>query len=181
MKRTLASWILSLFGWRIVGGIPPDLKKYVLIAAPHTSWWDFPLGILVRTAIGRKIYFLGKRALFKPPLGIFFRWMGGYPVNRSRSSNLVDQMTVAFQNREEFGIALAPEGTRKKVDTLKTGFYYIAKGANVPIVMVRFDYGNRKAEFSKPFWPGDNTDKDLAFVLEYFKGVKGKIPEQSIT
>lgn len=181
MKRTLANWILSLFGWRIVGGIPHDLKKYVLIAAPHTSWWDFPLGILTRAAISRKIYFLGKRALFRPPLGIFFRWMGGVPVDRSKSSKFVDQMVNEFQNREEFAVALAPEGTRKKVDVLKTGFYYIATAASVPIIMLRLDYGNRKVEFSAPLWPGDNTDRDIAFVWEYFSGIKGKRPEQSIS
>lgn len=176
MPPGLARFILRLFGWRVEGDIPKTLLKYVVIAAPHTSWWDFFLGLLGRAAIGRKIVFLGKDSLFKPPLGWVMRALGGYPVDRSKHTKLVDQVIDLFNQKSEFAISLAPEGTRKKVPEFKSGFYYIAKGAGVPIICVTMDYGNRRLVFSSPFHTTDDTEADLRQLWNHFVGVKGKRP-----
>jgi 1-acyl-sn-glycerol-3-phosphate acyltransferase len=176
MLRAVSQWLLDLFGWKIVGRYPEGVKKFVIIVMPHTSWWDFPLGALVRAALQADINYIGKKSLFRPPFGWFFRWMGGYPVDRSRRANLVDAVVDIFQERENFVLAIAPEGTRKKVDKLKTGFYYIALGAGVPIIMVKFDYEHREVVISEPFRPSGDKDADFRVIINYFKGVKGKRP-----
>jgi len=181
MSPGIARFILRLFGWRVEGNIPPALSKVVVIAAPHTSWWDFPLGILARAAIGRKIHFLGKASLFKPPWGWLMRWLGGHPVDRTKHSNLVQQVVDLFNQKSDFAIALAPEGTRKKVTEFKSGFYYIARGAQVPIICVRMDYGHRVVSFGTPLDTSENTEEDLRKLWNHFVGVRGKRPEQGIT
>ena len=148
---------MGLFGWKATGSIPEDLKKFVVVAAPHTSAWDFPLGVLARSAMGRDIKFIGKKSLFRPPFGWIMRKLGGYPVDRKKSQNFVDSIVAVYDAHEEFAIALAPEGTRKKVNRFRTGFYYIAKGAGIPIILVRFDYDRKVIEFHpEPFWPTDD-------------------------
>ena len=181
MSPGLARFILRVFGWRIVGDIPTSLKKYVVIAAPHTSWWDFFVGLLSRSAIGRRICFLGKKSLFKPPLGWIMRGIGGYPVDRSKNTKLVDQVIDLFRRHDEFAIALAPEGTRKKVSAFRSGFYYIARGAGVPIICVKLDYGNKTVFFSLPFYPTQDAEEDLNFLWNHFAGAKGKRPGQGIS
>lgn len=173
---------MGLFGWSVEGDIPDEYRKFVIIAAPHTSAWDFPLGVLARSAIGRTdIKYVGKKSLFKPPLGWLMRKLGGYPVDRSTSNNLVDAIVDIFNRHEEFAINLAPEGTRKRVDRFRTGFYYIAKGAGVPIFMVKFDYGQKVICFDPiPFWPTDDAQKDLDYLWNYFAGIPGKYPELSV-
>lgn len=160
-------------------GIFPDLDKCVVIVIPHTHWLDFPLGLIVRKLVNKDIHYIGKKSLFKPPFGWFFRWMGGTPVDRSKNQNMVDAVAEIFEQKEVFRFALAPEGTRKKVGALKTGFYYIAKKANVPIVMVAFDFGKKQVKISEPLWPTDNMNLDFRKVRQFYKGVKGKIPEYS--
>jgi len=181
MSPGFARFVMRLFGWRVEGEIPQSLHKFVVIAAPHTSWWDFPLGIASRAAIGRKILFLGKDSLFNPPLGWFMRWLGGYPVDRSKHSKLVDQVVTMFNEKKEFAISLAPEGTRKKVTEFKSGFYYIARGVGVPIICVSMDYRNKKVTFSSPFYPTENAQEDLRKLWNHFIGVHGKRPELGIT
>src|SRR5678815_1583470 len=139
----ISRWILKLFGWRIINEMPGGLKKYIVAVAPHTSWKDFFLGLLVRSAIDLKIYYLGKQELFDSPIGFFFRWTGGKPVDRKQNTGLVDQVVALFNQQDEFAIAIAPEGTRKKVSDLKTGFYYMAMKSNVPIVPCLFDYEHK--------------------------------------
>ena len=123
-----------------MNAFPSDLKKYIIIVAPHTSWVDFPLGVLAKTAYGINGNYIGKHTLFKPPYGFFFRALGGTPVDRSKSTNMVEAIIDIFNTKENFILALSPEGTRKKLDKWKTGFYFVAKGAKVPIVMVGFDF-----------------------------------------
>jgi len=181
MWKTLSEFLLfRVAGFRIVGEIPADLKKYLVIAAPHTSWLDFPLGLLIRSIIQRDIRFIGKESLFKGPFGLLFHALGGYPVNREQRSNMVDTMVEIFSLHDQFAIAISPEGTRKRVDKFKTGFYHIAKGAGIPIVMVQFDFEHRKVVIAEPFYPTADKDRDLAFIWQYFKGVKGKVPDYSI-
>ena len=178
----LSRRILALFGWKVEGYIPEDLRKYVVIAAPHTSAVDFPLGVFARSAIGRDIKFIGKKSLFRPPFGWLMRKLGGYPVDRKKSQNFVDSIVEIFNKHDDFAIAIAPEGTRKKVDRFRTGFYYIAKGAGIPIIMTRFDFARKVVEFDpEPFWPTDDVEGDLQKIWDHFKGVPGKRPEYSIT
>lgn len=164
-------------GWKLVGEFPANLKKYVVIGAPHTSWQDFVIGILVRNMKGENINFIGKASLFKGPFGFIFRSLGGTPVDRTKSNNLVDAIIQIFESKEEFRLALSPEGTRKKVKKWKTGFYYIAKGANVPILLFTFDFGKKQVELSKPFYPTENQEKDFEYFHNFYKNVQGKNPE----
>ena len=179
MKGISRFILFKLLGWKLVGDFPSHLKKYVVIAAPHTSWQDFPIAILARNASGEKINFIGKDSLFKGPFGFLFRSLGGTPVDRSKSNNLVDAIVQIFDSKEEFRLGLSPEGTRKKVDKWKTGFYYIAKGAKVPIVMATLDFENKQVKVSAPYKTTDDKEKDFEHFHSFFKGVKGKHPELS--
>ena len=168
-----------ILGWKLVGNFPSQLKKYVVIAAPHTSWRDFPIAILARNTSGEKINFIGKNSLFKGPFGFIFRSLGGTPVDRTTSNNLVDAIVQIFNTKEQFRLGISPEGTRKKVDKWKTGFYYIAKGAKVPIVMATLDFENKQIKISETYDTTDNKEKDFEYFHSFFKGVKGKKPELS--
>lgn len=179
--KYISRFFLKILGWKIISDIPPDLKKFVVAVAPHTSWKDFPLGLLVRSTMDRKIYYLGKKELFDSPFGFFFWWTGGRPVDRSQATGLVDQVAKLFAGSEEFAIALAPEGTRKKVTELKTGFYFMARKAGVPIIPCTFDYAHKTVHFLKPFYTTEDTEKDLDTLWDYYKDVKGANPEFSIT
>ncbi len=176
-------WILflKLKGWKTDTTFPLHIKKCVIIVAPHTSSQDFILGVALRSMF--KIYdakFLGKAELFKPPFGFIFRWLGGTPVERSSKHNLVEQVVAKFNAHENFKLALSPEGTRQKVDKLKTGFYYIAKQANVPIVMVGFDFANKTAVCSEPFFTTNDEAADFKHILSFFAPIQGKVPANGI-
>lgn len=167
-----------LMGWKIAGEFP-ILKKYVIIVLPHTSWHDFYVGVLVRSISGLKMNFVAKKELFRPPFGWYFKAVGGAALDRTSGQNKVQGIAEIFEEREEFRLAIAPEGTRKKVDKLKTGFYYIAKEAKVPVVMTALDFANKQVKVSAPFYPTDDIEADFKTVKSFYKGVKGKIPENS--
>jgi 1-acyl-sn-glycerol-3-phosphate acyltransferase len=178
MLRPLYLLIFKLLGWKITGDFPRQLKKYIIAVAPHTSNWDFPLGVMARSILRiQKARFLGKHSLFKPPFGWFFRALGGYPVDRSSSHDVVQQVVDVFNAHDEFVLALAPEGTRKKVEKLRTGFYYIAKGANIPIVPVGFDFATKQVVIGQPMMPTDDFNRDMNALLQFYKRMKGKNPE----
>ena len=178
--QKLSNFIFTrILGWKLVGDFPKYLKKYVVIAAPHTSWKDFPIAILARNSSGEKVNFIGKNSLFKGPFGFIFRALGGTPVDRSQNSNMVDAIVQIFENKKEFRLGISPEGTRKKVAAWKTGFYYIAKGAKVPIVMATLDFENKQIKFSEPYDTTDDKEKDFNYFDNFFKGVKGKHSELS--
>lgn len=179
--KNLSAFLLRLVGWRVIDEIPGDLPKYIVAVAPHTSWKDFPLGLLARTAIRRRISYLGKRELFDGPFGFFFRWTGGIPVDRKAKTGLVDQVAGLFRARDRFAVAIAPEGTRQKVDNLKTGFYYMAVKAGVPIIPCTFDFGHRVIHFHPPFHPTGDADKDLDTLWALYSSVKGANPEKGIS
>jgi len=181
MFSKLAKWILKKLGWKITGNYPQGYRKSICIVAPHTSNWDFPLGILVRSAIEVKTGFIAKHTLFTWPFGYLFKALGGYPVDRSKKSNFVDGIVDLFEKNETMHIALAPEGTRKKVDKFKTGFYFIALNAHIPVFLVRFDYEHRQVSFSDPFIPTGDLQKDMDYIYTYYSGVKGKNPAKSFT
>jgi len=166
-----------LMGWKLVNDFPKDIKKYVVIAAPHTSWQDFPIGILARNTSGVRINFIGKDSLFKGPFGFIFKSLGGTPVDRTKNNNLVDAIVDVFKEKNEFILALSPEGTRKKVEKWKTGFYYIAKGANVPVVMATLDFGKKEVKISEPYYTTDDKEKDFEYFTSFYKDVLGKKPE----
>ena len=179
MKGFARFILCTLLGWKFEGNFPTDIKKYVVIAAPHTSWVDFPIAILARMSSGIMINFIGKASLFNGPFGFFFRALGGTPVDRTKSNNLVDAIVDIFNSKEEFRLGLSPEGTRKKVKTWKTGFYYIAKGANVPIVMATLDFENKKLKISAPYYTTDSKEADFKHLKGFYLNVKGKNPELS--
>lgn len=160
--------------WKLVGEFP-DIDKCVVIVVPHTSWVDFLVGLVVRRVIDKKFHYVAKASLFKPPFGWYFRWMGGSPVERDKSSDTVAAIAKIFDEKDEFRLALAPEGTRKKVDHWKTGFYYIAHKAKVPVVLVAFDYGKKQVKIAEPYTTSGFYDQDLPDFQEFYKGVVGKI------
>ena len=167
----------KILGWQVVGNTnfsKDKIKKAVIIAVPHTSWHDFYIGVLLRSVVGLKTNFIGKRELFVFPIGWFFRSLGGTPINRQSNENKVVAIAKLFKEREEFRITLAPEGTRKKVKEWRTGFYYIAKEANVPIIMFTLDFKNKQNKISEPFYPTNNIEADFNYLHAFFKGVKGK-------
>jgi 1-acyl-sn-glycerol-3-phosphate acyltransferase len=179
MKKLLYKYIFfRLMGWKIIGTIEKDVKKCVLMVIPHTSWHDFYLGIFTRGITGIPMHYVGKKELFRFPFGWYFKWMGGKPLDRTGNLNKVDAIAKTFENYDELRLAIAPEGTRKLVYELKTGFYYIALKAAVPIIPVTFNFGKKEVNIGKPFHPTGNYEEDLKSLLYHFKGVKGKIPEK---
>ncbi|WP_141675583.1 1-acyl-sn-glycerol-3-phosphate acyltransferase [Formosa haliotis] len=179
MKSLYEFIYFKVLKWKLIGDFPRDLKKYIVIAVPHTSWHDFYIGILIRKIKDTPINFVAKKELFKWPMGWYFRKVGGVALDRTSGQNKVQAIAELFKNREEFRLNIAPEGTREKVEAWKTGFYYIAKEANVPIVMITFDFGKKQNVISKPFYPTDDMEADFKFMEAFFKGVVGKVPEKS--
>ena len=177
--RAISRFIFfKLMKWNISGEFPA-LKKYVIIVIPHTSWHDFYIGVLVRSISGFKMNFVAKKELFKPPFGWYFKAVGGAELDRTSGQNKVESIARIFKERDEFRLAIAPEGTRKKVEKLKTGFYYIAKEANVPIVMTALDFGKKQVKISNPFYPTEDREADFTIIKNFYKDVKGKVPENS--
>lgn len=180
MIRQFFILMYKLTGWKIIGKLPEE-KKYLLIVAPHTSYWDFPVGIAARSILRMKANFLGKAELFRiPVVGWALRKMGGYPVVREKNTNMVDYVVNMYKEHESLVIVLAPEGTRAYVPKLKTGFYYMAKNAGVPLVMCGFDFKKKTVEIKEPIYLTDNFDEDMEYIMSYFRGVTGKFPEQGI-
>jgi len=167
----------KILGWKLENNFDPEIKKCVVIVAPHTSSYDFLIGILVRKIMQIQINFVGKKELFKPPFGWYFRAVGGSPIDRTGKLKKVDAIVKIFQEKEIFRLAMSPEGTREKTEQWKTGFYYIALKAEVPIIRVSFDYGVKKVKISEPYWPTGDFQKDYTEIFSYYDGVEGKIPE----
>lgn len=179
MKRF---WKYYLRRWKIEGAIPADLKKMIVAVAPHTSNRDFMVGLAVRSIIGLDyIRFLGKKELFRKPYGWLFRRLGGTPVERGTAQNLVSQVVQKFMDADTFILALAPEGTRSKVDRLRSGFYHIALQASVPIIMVGFDYARKVIAIAPAFYPTGQEAKDMQLMISFWAGIQGKIPENGVS
>lgn len=181
MFRPIAVLIFRLLGWKVLDNRPKDLVQAIYVVAPHTSNWDFPLGVLGRS-IARldNARYLGKKELFRPPLGWIMRALGGYPVDRGKSSHVVDQVVGYFRTIPDFAIGIAPEGTRKHVEKWKSGFWHIARKANVPLILTSFDYGRKEITFREPYWVGDDLEKDMAWIKDYFKAFRGRRPEHGV-
>ena len=168
-----------VFKWNVSGNYQFLPNKCVIIVAPHTHWYDFFIGIMVRRIYNLKINFIGKKELFFFPLNLFMRYMGGYPVNRNSNSNTVDQIAKIYATNTEFRLALSPEGTRKKVIKWKSGFYFIAKKAKVPIICVSLNWIDKNVNFSQHYEISGDFEKDLKKLKSFFKGIKGKVAEYS--
>jgi 1-acyl-sn-glycerol-3-phosphate acyltransferase len=164
---------LKILGWRVEGKIP-DIKKFVIIAAPHTSNWDFPITLAVAFVLRMKIYWMGKAAMFRWPFAATLRWLGGIPIDRSQSHNVVEQSIQAFQKLERLIMVVPPEGTRKKVSYWKTGFYHIASGANVPIVLGFLDYKRKAGGIGPTFYPTGRLEEDLQKIQAFYATITGK-------
>lgn len=177
MFQSVSKFVLKLLGWKMVGQLP-DIKKYIVIIGPHTSNWDFVLGMVVRGALGVQVRFLAKHQLFYAPYGWFFRWLGGSPVYRHKDNNLVDQVVDMYNEHDNFIIGIAPEGTRSEIKRWKTGFYHIAHKANVPIEMVGFDFKRKELIFREPFQPTGDIDSDFPVILDFFRGINGCHPKK---
>ncbi len=178
LMRALAVSFLKILGWRVEGQLP-DTDKLVVIAAPHTSNWDFPILLSVAFALKTKACWLGKHSLFNRPFGFLARWMGGIPVNRSASQNLVAQTVEMFRASEKLILAIPPEGTRGKVSHWKTGFYYIALGAEVPISLGFIDYKRKTSGLGPTLHPTGDIEADMEFLRSFYSKVTGKYPEKA--
>ena len=178
MKKQIYRWIFgNVMGWKIERSINEQIKKSVLMVMPHTSWHDFYVAIICRGATGVDINWVGKKELFRFPFGFFFKSLGGAPLDRTGGLNKVESIVSIFNSKEIFRLGLSPEGTRKKVDQLKTGFYYIALEANVPIIPVSINFEKKIVDFGNAFYPTGNIESDLIFLNKHFVNAKGKIPE----
>ncbi len=172
-SRFLAQSLMSMGGWHIEANIP-NLPKMVLVGAPHTSNWDFVLAMVAVFAIGLQISWMGKHTLFRRPFTGIFKWLGGVPVDRSIRGGIVDQTIQAFHNHDKFVIGVTPAGTRTQVTKWRTGFYHIAQGAKVPLVMVRFDYGRKVIGFGPTVIPTGDLSADMPKIQSIFATVKGR-------
>ncbi len=165
--------VLRLAGWRLIGAAP-TVPKYVLIAAPHTSNWDFPVTLMICFALRLKVYWMGKSSLFPPLIGAVMRWLGGIPVHRSRAGNLVQGTVDAFNKAERLTVIVPPEGTRAKVTHWKTGFYYIAQGAGVPIALGFLDFRKKEGGIGPLFQTTGDIAADMVEIQAFYNGITGK-------
>ncbi len=176
-SRALAHRILGWFGWRVTGALP-DLPRFVLIVAPHTSNWDFFIGALAMFATGLRASWLGKHTIFFWPVKYLLRWMGGEPIDRAAAHGTVETAIHNFQSRSQWVLALSPEGTRRRMEQWKTGFYRIATGAGVPIVPVWIDYRTRELHIAGPVTTTGDMDADLRLLRGLFSKEMAKYPEK---
>lgn len=177
MLKNIASYLLKLSGWKVDVKITvPD--KCVLIGAPHTTNWDFPLAVLALASLGIRFNWVGKHTLFKPPAGWIFKKIGGIPIYRTSSTSFMKTVIALFDEREKLILAIAPEGTRRKTDYWKAGFYAIANRASVPIVLGCIDYPEKKVEIGEILIPTGNLEQDSTVIADYYKERQGKYPEK---
>jgi 1-acyl-sn-glycerol-3-phosphate acyltransferase len=168
---------LRLMGWRIVGALPL-LPRYILIVAPHTSNWDFFVGLAAKFALGLRAQWLGKHTLFRGPVGWMLRALGGIPVDRSKPDGVIEGVLAGMQGAPTFVLALAPEGTRKYIDHWKTGFHRIAVAAAVPVVPVAFDWSTRTIDLTRPpFTVTDDAAADIAYLRCLYRREMARRPE----
>lgn len=172
LRKIARAW-MALYGWRVVGQFP-DLPKMMMIAAPHSSNWDGLWGILAKIALGVKIQFIAKNSLFVWPLGWFLRAMGAIPIDRSAAHGVVDAMANVIRHSDKRWLLIAPEGTRRKVEKWKSGFWHIAKAANVPVFVIYFHYPEKVVGLGKLFYLTDDMDADIQAMRDFLKPYQGK-------
>ena len=177
MIKALATSTLKLFGWKVSFTLPPR-DKYVLVAAPHTSNWDFVLGLLAIWAIGLRCSWVGKHTLFKGPFGPIMRSLGGIPVDRMGSTGFIKKVIDIFASRDQFVLAIAPEGTRSLTKVWKEGFYRIALAADVPIALGYIDFPSKQIGIDRLFEPSGDVAADFAILQDYYQDKIGRCPEK---
>ncbi|RJP72867.1 MAG: glycerol acyltransferase [Candidatus Abyssobacteria bacterium SURF_17] len=179
--NTVLHWlsvaVLKISGWQKEGQVPAT-SKYVVIAAPHTSNWDLPLGLLFAFAFRVKVHWMGKDSMFRRPFGGFFKWLGGIPVDRSKSTGMVAQTVQAFCESENLVLIIAPEGTRTKPSRWRSGFYHIAQGAGVPVVLGFLDYDRKAGGAGPAVVPTGNIEADMKTMRTFYAGVTPKHPDR---
>ncbi len=172
-RRKTCRAVLRLCGWSLVGEFP-DVPRAVLIAAPHSSWWDGAWGLLMKVGIGADVHFMGKQELFRGPLGSLLRRLGGMPIDRGAAKGVVEQMIDQFRQRDALWLGIAPEGTRKAVTRWKSGFWHIAHDAGVPIVTAWFNYPDKTIGIGPLFETSGDMEADLARLRAFYRPFKGK-------
>lgn len=176
-SQAAAAFFFRLFGWQVAGSLP-NLPKMVIIGAPHTSNWDFPLAMTLIFYLGVHLNWMAKKEFFVAPFSRLWLWLGGVPIDRKAANGMVGQTIEAVQTRAKIVLAIAPEGTRSKVARWRTGFYHIAHGANIPIVPVLVDYGRKVLTITEPFFPTGDVDADLPLLQSRYQGISGKNRDQ---
>lgn len=179
MFVAFCTWWFRLRKWDFEGRLP-DIPKYVIVVGPHTSNWDFIFGVAARNILKTDIRFIGKAELFKFPFKNFFLSLGGIPVNRKERANAVATIAEYFGKSDQFILALSPEGTRSKVDSLRSGYYHIARNAGVPRVFVGIDYSRRRFVIGEPNKPAADWEKEEEEARGFFSDIQGKIPERGM-
>ena len=177
MKKMISRLILKLMGWTIREDSVPDVKKAVILVAPHTSNFDFVLGRLAFNVLGIKVAFLIKKEVFFFPLGTILKKMGGIPVERGKKANMVDQLAGYFDKSHELMLVITPEGTRAYTKKWKKGFYYVALSAGVPIVLAYMDYGRKVGGMGKVIYPSGDIDTDFNQIVDFYEGIQARYPE----
>lgn len=167
--------VLNIFGWQTEGDLP-NLPKFVVVGAPHTSNWDFVYAMAFIFATDLKMYWMGKHTLFKSPYGSLMRKLGGIAIDRRAPRGTVEQMVDIFNQQEQLILLIPPEGTRKKVESWKTGFYHIAQGANVPILLAYLDYRRKVVGFGPTLTPTGDMAADMAHIQSFYQDIPGKYP-----
>lgn len=176
----LSKFILNkILGWKVINTLP-DASKCIIVVAPHTSNWDFIIGKLAYSSIGRTANFLIKKEWFIFPFNLFFKSIGGIPVERSKNNSMTGFLTAEFEKHNKLHLAITPEGTRKPVKEWKKGFYFIAVKANVPILLIGLDYSKKEASLLDLFYPSGDYKTDIVKIKSYYKDIKGKHPENFI-
>ena len=175
LLQGLSIILLKVFGWRREGQLP-GVEKYIIIGAPHTSNWDMLIGFAILFSYKFKFYWMGKDTLFRWPFRSLFIWLGGIPIDRSKSSNVVALSIRTFKENTKMVMLITPEGTRKKITYWKTGFYYIASGANIPIVLGFLDYQRKAGGFGHVLYPTGDIEADMKKIRSFYANTVGKYP-----
>jgi 1-acyl-sn-glycerol-3-phosphate acyltransferase len=181
IMRAMSHASMRATGWRTEGMTPDEIEQYpkfILIAAPHTSNWDFPITLMLCFVLRLRVYWMAKASLFRWPLGYLSRWLGGIAIDRSASNNTVQNTIAAFGARERLAIIVAPEGTRGKVTHWKTGFYHMAHGAGVPIALAYLDFKHKTGGIGRMFMPTGDIGADMAEIQQFYAGITGKNSDQ---
>ncbi len=177
--RWMSILLLKISRWHTEGKLP-NIPKFVMIAAPHTSNWDFPIMMFIAFKLKAKLYWMGKDTIFKKPFGYLFKWLGGIPIDRSRSQNVVEQMVEKFSEMDRLILTIPPSGTRKRVEKWKSGFYHIAYGANVPVVLGFLDFGSKTGGIGPVVALSGDIEQDMKDIRAFYSDIEGKYSEKAI-
>lgn len=178
LRQRIAQYLLKLCGWS-VETTAPQVPKYVLVVAPHTSNWDFPYGYLGKMALGLHLHWVGKHTLFRWPFGRLARWLGGIPVDRRARHNAIQQLAAVFERRQRLVLAITPEGTRSYTKGWKSGFYYTALAAKVPLALAYINYSRKTMGIDTPFHPSGDIDADMQRIRAFYTNKVGRYPEKT--